>query len=154
MSLKIKSEIRDLNEYKKLIQDKVCPELKPGTILLLSGPVGVGKTQAMKFIADYFGLSSEINSPSFAIHNRYETSSHSQSRVCIDHVDLYRLKDTDDLESTGFWDLFLELDNIIVIEWAERIDVEFLPVGWKKIVMNVAFHSENNLTRVIEISSK
>ena len=106
---------------------------KPRTILLLEGPVGAGKTELVKALTKSMGLPATA-SPSFAIHHRYENTDHS---VSLDHVDLYRLKDEDDLESTGFWDLFALAKGLVVIEWAERLDEDLLPLNWAKIKVKI-----------------
>lgn len=98
-------------------------------LVLLDGPMGAGKTQFTKFLLEAIG-SSDTVSPSFAIHNAYATA-----RGDVHHFDLFRLESADDLESTGFWDLF-EGEAWIVIEWAEKL-AEFgladsLPRHWPR----------------------
>lgn len=90
-------------------------------LILLSGEVGVGKTQTTSYIVEQLG--GESSSPSFAIHNSYDTN------PVVNHLDLYRLEDEDDLESVGFWDLFDE-ESLIIIEWADRLDISYLPKSW------------------------
>lgn len=99
------------------------------TIWLLEGEVGSGKTETVKVLASQLGLK-EVASPSFAIHHRYENSQES-----IDHLDLYRLASADDLESTGFWDLFSEPRGLIVIEWADRLNIKYLPGNWSQFLL-------------------
>lgn len=77
--------------------------------------MGAGKTQFTKFLVQEFG-SDETVSPSFAIHNRYSTPIGS-----IDHFDLYRLEREDDLESTGFWDIFASREAVVIVEWASKL---------------------------------
>lgn len=96
---------------------------KTRTLLLLEGPVGAGKTELVKALTRSMNLA-ESASPSFAIHHRYGN---------MDHVDLYRLQNEDDLESTGFWDLFGQEDGLVVIEWSDRLNQELLPLNWSKI---------------------
>ena len=86
------------------------------TVLLLIGPVGSGKTTLVSILGKARGFS-EMASPTFAIHHRYG-SGHSKD---FDHVDLYRLKDEDDLESTGFWDLFAVEQGLIIVEWGNLL---------------------------------
>jgi len=97
------------------------------TILLLEGPVGAGKTELVKTLMQGWGIQ-ETASPSFAIHHHYEQGEHE-----IDHVDLYRLQNEEDLDSTGFWDLFSARRGLVVIEWAERLNPDLLPLNWYKI---------------------
>jgi len=79
-------------------------------------------------IAGILGMR-DVQSPSFAIHLRYENP---QGR-CMDHLDLYRLKDDDDLESSGFWDIFAQKQSLVIIEWAQRLNFDYLPLNWQRI---------------------
>lgn len=116
---------------------QIIENLTDKTILLLSGDVGAGKTTLVRALAHILDLK-DIASPSFAIHHRYESpSGHS-----MDHVDLYRLKSFDDLESTGFWDLFQQEKGLIVVEWANLLNPELLPLDWKTI--EVYLHKTND----------
>lgn len=113
----------------------VCLELlklfKERSLLLLEGPVGAGKTELVKALADCLGIR-ETASPSFAIHHHYENRD-----VSMDHVDLYRLENEDDLESTGFWDLFAAKKGLVVIEWSDRLNQDLLPLNWNKIRVQI-----------------
>ena len=103
-------------------------------VLLLEGPMGAGKTQITKWIVEALSggqLLSPIQSPTFGIHHRYATS-----KGAVDHVDLYRLESDADLESTGFWDLFIESDFVIV-EWADRLPVHVWPSNWQKVRLKI-----------------
>ncbi|MES2854755.1 MAG: tRNA (adenosine(37)-N6)-threonylcarbamoyltransferase complex ATPase subunit type 1 TsaE, partial [Bdellovibrionota bacterium] len=105
------------------------------SIILLSGSMGAGKTQLTQFLVEALG-GTETASPSFAIHNSYTTT-----RMTIEHLDLFRLENADDLESTGFWDIFLGDDAVVVIEWSDKL-ADFgleknLPASWKKIEISI-----------------
>lgn len=101
------------------------------TIVLLSGEVGAGKTETVKALVASLG-GGDAFSPTYAIHNTYSTQ-----RVEVDHVDLYRLEDDDDLESTGFWELFAKDNGLILIEWADRLDLSVYPKDWKCIQVKI-----------------
>jgi tRNA threonylcarbamoyladenosine biosynthesis protein TsaE len=104
---------------------------KERTLLLLERPVGAGKTELVKVLAHFLGIS-EIASPSFAIRHHYHSG-----EISMDHVDLYRLENEDDLESTGFWDLFGAKKGLVVIEWSDRLNPELLPLNWSKIKVQI-----------------
>lgn len=122
---------------------ELLPLLPPKTILLLNGEVGAGKTTSVQAIADILGMK-DVQSPSFAIHLRYENS----KGKSLDHIDLYRLKDDDDLESSGFWDLFSQQESLIIIEWASRLNTEYLPLNWEKFEVNILKNSTDDLRQV------
>jgi len=60
----------------------------------------------------------------------------------VHHLDLYRLESEDDLESTGFWDLFTLKHGFIAIEWAERLNANFLPKDWPTYQVKIGFHQD------------
>ncbi len=114
-------------------------------VLLLDGPMGAGKTQLTRFLLEELG-SDEAVSPSFAIHNEYATPS---GRV--DHVDLFRLESEDELESTGFWDLFAARAGLVIIEWAERLPSAALPPSWARLRLRIKVEADG--ARLIEESA-
>lgn len=119
--------VSNLIELEQFWKD-FLPQLKDRAILLLSGDVGAGKTTSVQMMAKSLGMR-DVQSPSFAIHLRYENA----NGKSLDHLDLYRLKDDDDLESSGFWDLFAAKEGLVVIEWAQRLDFDYLPMNWQRI---------------------
>ncbi len=80
-------------------------------------------------------------SPAFSIQHVY-----SSSYGLIHHVDLYRLKDSEDLESTGFWDIFADRAKtyLVILEWADRLNPDCLPLGWNYIKLRFLFGKTNS----------
>ncbi len=137
MRLALKS-VEDLGQF----VEKFASGLFPDTIVLLEGPMGAGKTQFVKLLCAALGSIDVASSPSFSLHNRYLTSEWS-----IDHLDLFRLKDESDLESSGFWDLFEPkvsgLKRLVLVEWADRLRewnvCDSLPKSWKMSEIEFSF---------------
>lgn len=121
-------EEKDLTNW----ADSIRSLLGKKTILLLVGDVGSGKTTFVGEFLKLIGAQQKSSSPSFALHNEYNFSGGT-----IDHVDLYRLQSEDDLESTGFWDLFGAPEGLIIIEWAQLLNYSHLPWDWKKIEIEI-----------------
>ena len=95
--------------------------LDAGDTVCLYGDLGAGKTNFTFGIAQGLDVQEQyITSPTFTFVNEY------QGRVPLYHIDLYRLKDPDELENIGFEE-YVESDGVTVIEWAERAEDE-LPV--------------------------
>ena len=88
--------------------------LEPGDVLVLTGDLGAGKTQFTKGIAAAMGVTDDVTSPTFNILMVYPGE-----RMDLNHFDLYRLDDPDQLEDTGLFDL-LGADGVCVIEWGEQ----------------------------------
>lgn len=96
------------------LAQKIGERLKSRDVVLFTGDMGAGKTAFTKGLAEFFGVSDEVTSPTFALVHEYS------GRVNIFHFDLYRLSDFDDLYATGFFD-YLGRDGILVVEWSENI---------------------------------
>jgi len=106
---------------------KLVKNFSSRQIVLLNGPLGSGKTQTVRYIVKCL-QGEDICSPSFSIHNTYETKVGD-----VEHIDLYRLENEDDIESTGFWDLFEKEKGLILIEWANYLDPKQIPVYWDQL---------------------
>nr|WP_297076012.1 tRNA (adenosine(37)-N6)-threonylcarbamoyltransferase complex ATPase subunit type 1 TsaE [Thermoleptolyngbya sp. M55_K2018_002] len=92
--------------------------LPAGSILLLEGDLGAGKTTLVQGIGLGLGISDPIVSPTFTLVNEY-----TEGRIPLYHMDLYRLEpaETEALYLDQYWagqDLPL---GIVAIEWAERL---------------------------------
>ena len=97
--------------------------LKGGEILLLSGPLGAGKTIFVKGLASALGIDEEdVTSPSFTLVNPYT------GRLRLYHLDLYRLDEgASAAHAVDLEDLLADEESVIVIEWAERMGGYPLP---------------------------
>jgi tRNA threonylcarbamoyladenosine biosynthesis protein TsaE len=92
--------------------------LGAGDTVCLYGDLGAGKTSFSYGIALGLDVRDQyITSPTFTFVNEYK------GRVPFYHIDLYRLKDPDELEGIGFEE-YLDSDGATVIEWAERAEDE------------------------------
>lgn len=91
----------------------VAERLRPGDVVTLSGPLGVGKTALARAVLRAAGHEGEVPSPTFAIVQPYD-----ELPVPIAHCDLYRLEDPGELVELGL-DSALE-DGVLLIEWPER----------------------------------
>lgn len=134
------AQVSSMDELKKFFWEQI-QDIPAKSVFLFQGEVGVGKTESVKKIAELLNLG-EVASPSFAIHHRYINGT-----VSLDHVDLYRLRDEDDLESTGFWDLFQQEQSLLVIEWPERINLDWIPGDWMLFEYHFSFTDAK--TRVV-----
>ena len=139
-----KFEIKDLADFKFFVQQEILPLLKAQTVFLLSGEVGAGKTELVKTIAEILKLE-DVQSPTFAFHNSYQGE-----KITLHHVDLYRLQDEDDLESTGFWDLFENENDTIFVEWSNLILDHSWPWGWSQYFIEIKKTGEDSREIVIK----
>jgi len=120
--------------------------LAGGEILLLSGPLGAGKTVFVKGLAAGLGLDpAEVSSPSFTLVNRYD-----EGRLLLYHIDLYRLDEGASAAHAVDLDELLADDRaVIVIEWAERMGNYPLPSP----VFRVSIEGDGEEARRIRIAA-
>jgi len=104
---------------------EIGSRLQGGEILLLSGPLGAGKTIFVKGICSALGIDEEdVTSPSFTLVNPYS------GRLRLYHLDLYRLDHgASAAHAVDLDDLLADEDSVIVIEWAERMGSYPLPAN-------------------------
>jgi tRNA threonylcarbamoyladenosine biosynthesis protein TsaE len=92
--------------------------LRPGDAVCLTGPLGAGKTEFMRGIAEVFGCDEQLSSPTFSLMNIYEGRLLGRP-VELHHFDLYRIESQKELEATGFEE-YLSGHFISVVEWGEK----------------------------------
>jgi tRNA threonylcarbamoyladenosine biosynthesis protein TsaE len=93
--------------------------LRAGDLVLLSGPLGAGKTVLVRGIAAGMGVSGQVSSPTFVIA-RVHRPAEGGIGVPLVHVDAYRLGD--DLDQLDGLDLDTDLvDAAVVVEWGEGV---------------------------------
>ena len=91
-----------LKELQKLASEIKQVFQKPQA-LLLTGPLGAGKTTFVQML-----LEKEYQNPSFVSSPAFTIQHYYPAPIEAYHIDLYRLKTDEDLESTGFWDTFAD----------------------------------------------
>jgi len=125
---------------------KVIKNKKP-VVIALEGELGSGKTTFVKGFAKALSIKAKIKSPTFTLMKEYKIPSLGKSQITnhksqinhkfkisnskhLIHIDCYRVRDHRDLSTLDLKSLFHSPDNIVLIEWPERIS-KILP---KKII--------------------
>lgn len=110
------SILRELpdEEATKRLGGLIAPHLAPGTLILLEGDLGAGKTELARAILRALANDPqlEVPSPSFSLVQPYELN-----EIHVLHADLYRLADATEAEELGLFD---DPKAIVMVEWAER----------------------------------
>ncbi|MHC5858668.1 tRNA (adenosine(37)-N6)-threonylcarbamoyltransferase complex ATPase subunit type 1 TsaE [Nostoc sp.] len=92
--------------------------LTPGSVILLEGDLGAGKTTLVQGIGKGLGIVEPIVSPTFTLINEY-----TEGRLPLYHLDLYRLEpqEVTALNLESYWEGVEFIPGIVAIEWAERL---------------------------------
>ena len=101
-------------------------------IILITGEVGTGKTTLIKEYCKLIGVEEIVNSPTYTLINEYQNK-----RGKIVHMDLYRVKDINEINELGLFE-YLE-NNIVIIEWPEII---LKMIDIKYSLINITFINE------------
>lgn len=122
--------------------ESIGSSLPKGTVVILYGELGAGKTTLMKGLihaATAEALNS-VTSPTFNLLQIYE------GEKPVYHFDLYRLKSQGEFLAQGFQDYF-NLDGICCIEWPEMI-TQLLP---EKNILTIQILHEGKNQRAITL---
>ena len=113
-------------------------EFEPGDVLLLTGPLGAGKTTLTKGIARGLGISETVLSPTFVLLREL------RGKLPLYHLDLYRLESIPDIADLGLDDYFYG-DGVTVVEWPERA-TGLLPDERMEIAIDYSGEKSRRLT--------
>ena len=124
---------------------RLATDLKPGSIVLLRGDLGAGKTTMVKGIAEGFqaAKAEDVTSPTFTLIHEYRGPA-----VTLYHIDLYRIDTQRELDTLALDDLMTP-QSILLIEWGEK----FERFG-KERDTEIAIEHKNNEAREVTVSRK
>jgi tRNA threonylcarbamoyladenosine biosynthesis protein TsaE len=113
--------------------------LRAGDVVVLSGPLGAGKTVLTKGIAEAMDVEGPVTSPTFVLARVHPSRTAGAPHLI--HVDVYRLLDrggSDLLGELDSLDLDAELDEaVVVVEWgeglAERLSDRHLDIRLERV---------------------
>lgn len=111
----VEDHVTSSEEETMALAVRLAQRLTPGSVLLLSGTLGAGKTAFVRGLAEGLGIDpGEVSSPTFTLVHEYRGG-----RLPLSHADLYRL------ERAGADDLGLDeiaaAAGVLAIEWPERL---------------------------------
>ncbi len=119
------------------------------SIIGLTGNLGAGKTTFIQGFFKGLGVKKRITSPTFVITKTYNLKTKIYKRIY--HIDCYRIQKSQELLKLGFKEIINNPQNIVLIEWAEKIR-KLLP---KKNVIWLKFdYGEKENERKIKFNQK
>ena len=142
--------IRSLSEPELAAEgESLGRSLPPRSLVRLEGELGAGKTVFTKAVAKALGVEEVVNSPTFVLEKIYPVRKLGDSRSNgaslqfkqLVHIDAYRLEAGSDLAPLGFDELMQDANNLILLEWPEKVS-DALPVPAVKI--SLVAHSNNS----------
>lgn len=117
--------------------------LSAGSVILLAGDLGSGKTTLVQGIGAGLGIGEPIVSPTFTLINEY-----TEGRLPLYHLDLYRLqpKEVAALHLEIYWEGVESPLGIMAIEWADKLD--YLPSTYLYIYLTYTTEHERSVELV------
>jgi len=128
MTFKLQEILLTNTQETRQLGIKLGRNLSAGTVILLSGDLGAGKTTLVQGIGQGLGISDPIVSPTFTLINEYL-----EGRLPLYHFDLYRLSlpEVEALNLETYWEGGEFSLGIVAIEWAEKL--KYLPNNYLQI---------------------
>ncbi|MEI6729955.1 MAG: tRNA (adenosine(37)-N6)-threonylcarbamoyltransferase complex ATPase subunit type 1 TsaE [Pseudomonadota bacterium] len=125
---------------------KLAKTLKPGDVILLEGEVGAGKTTFARALIEEISIEPcEVTSPTFNLMQSYDVKDANGKYATLWHLDLYRLKSSQEAQELGLDDIW---QHIVLIEWAEIIE-DLIPPNYIKIKIDLGANAEQRSLTII-----
>ena len=121
--------------------------MKRAMVVALRGELGAGKTTFSQGFARGLGVREKIKSPTFVILKSYKLKAKSRFKHFY-HIDCYRLKSAKDTRSIGLSEILKNPENLVLIEWPERIKNILL----KKQIIAIKFSHIDETSRKISFN--
>lgn len=136
----------DLENFVKEISREVLTESSKNNqaiIIALSGNLGAGKTTFVQLLAKELGVNEKVTSPTFTIMKGYVL--HDVGFEHLIHMDAYRIENLDELRPLRFSEILDNKNNLLCIEWAEKIQ-SALPENIIKINIEILSDGKREIT--------
>lgn len=96
---------------------EIAGRLEPGSVVVLAGEVGAGKTTFVRAALREMGVKERVTSPTYQLARSYRGLLKGRE-VTVNHLDLYRIEELESRDALELDD-YLEADAVTFIEWAE-----------------------------------
>lgn len=109
--------LEELEQFAKGFAESIQAE--PFCVITLTGDLAAGKTTFTQFVAKYLGVKDHVQSPTYTLVRSYKID---KEAGYLHHLDLYRIEDSESLESYGIIDLLQARKGLFFIEWPEVLE--------------------------------
>lgn len=101
-----------------MVASAVAGLVRPRDVIILSGPMGAGKTAFTRGFAAALGVTADehVTSPTFTLVHEYVTG-----RIPVHHADLYRLASTGEVADLGLRER-ADLGAVVLVEWGDAAE--------------------------------
>ena len=125
-------------DHLQLISKKIADKITKKDCIFLIGEIGVGKTTFARSLINYFQkregvIQTQILSPTFNLLYEYDIK-----KIKIMHYDLYRIKNTKELNQLGIFEE--NMNSIKIIEWPQLIKTNVID----RLDLHLSYSSNEN----------
>lgn len=135
-------ELNSLNDSRNLAAYLV-KRIPAKQLLILSGPLGAGKTTLTQQIAKALHATAQVSSPTYTLIHEYPTP-----EGTLVHIDAYRLPSSDALLGLGLED-YLDHARLVVVEWGEGL----LTVFPDAFLLTLSFDGETRAAQLTQFNT-
>ena len=133
-------KINSIEELSK-VSDLLISWRDKSNIIAFYGNMGAGKTTLVKNLCAKMGVQDEVNSPTFALVNEYQTETFDS----VFHFDFYRIKSLEEVFDIGYEDYFYG-GSLCLLEWPELID-PIMPEHFIKVEITLGDTDDGRIVR-------
>jgi tRNA threonylcarbamoyladenosine biosynthesis protein TsaE len=120
--------------------------LRPGDVVLLSGPLGAGKTTFVKGVARALGVVERVTSPTFTMVRQHEAHN-DQGISLLHHADVYRVESLGEVLDLDLGEL-VEEAGVALVEWGDLAASVF---GREVLTLDFSLDEDDEDVRRIEV---
>ena len=130
-------------DHLQLISKKIADKISEKDCIFLIGEIGVGKTTFTRSLINYFqkkeGVEqTQVLSPTFNLLYEYDIK-----KIKVMHYDLYRIKNTKELNQLGIFNE--NINSIKIIEWPQFIEINVTD----RLELHLSYVSNENERKLI-----